>query len=151
VLCEHPYTRQYRLCTVFFHIPLVSFFDEVLECCVSVRPIQGVLRDMPRSCARVRSCASVIWPGNGTPGQAGCCSVWWGIVTPDTNDAVGDMESASKTSTWLNNKIYSFVAFNESCSIWSVYLFMVYSMMLTIAQTIQHPITGQIDYRLINR
>jgi hypothetical protein len=101
---------------VYIHIPLVSLFDEVLECCVSERAIQGVLRDTPRSWAKVRSCASVIWPGNGTPGHAGCCSVWWGTATPDTNEAVGDIESVSNSKTWLNIKVYIFVAYNKSCN-----------------------------------
>jgi len=115
VLREHSSTGQCSLCTVYIHIPLVSLLDEVLECCVSVRAIQGVLKDMPCSCAKVRSCANVIWPGNDTPGHKGCCSVWWGTATPDTNDAVGEIESASKRNTRLNMKIYIFVACNESC------------------------------------
>lgn len=44
-----------RLCIVFIPIPLVSLFDVVLACCVSVRAIQGVLKDSPCSCANVRS------------------------------------------------------------------------------------------------
>jgi hypothetical protein len=79
------------------YIPLVSLFDEVLVCCVSVRVIQGVLRDTPCSCANIRSCDNVIWGGNETPGHSGSSNVCWGTDNPDTNDAVGKVESASKT------------------------------------------------------
>jgi hypothetical protein len=89
--------RMRSLCVQWLiYIPLVSLFDEVLVCCASVRAIQGVLRDTPCSCANVRICDSVIWPGNETPGHTGCCNVCWGTDNPDTNDAVGEVESASK-------------------------------------------------------
>ena len=73
-------------------IPLVSLF---LACCVNVRVMQGVLKDSACSWMRVSSCDRVMWLGRETPGQAGCCNICCGTAKPETNEAVGDVESAS--------------------------------------------------------